>query len=228
MSATRSRATMGNLDRNNLTKLIAFARIVFKLMTTGVASFPSPIPTLVSLTNAIAALQLTIDEHLTAEAKEAKRVLLVSCLEGLMIYVQQIADLLSAQAGAALITSAGYVVHADPVHSKQHVTVSQAYPGAPIEIAAFLSAIAPLMMTHKHQVNWRFPIPGTPVAGAPAGTPPTYFTWSTPVGKTTVPTIPPAPPAPVIPVDTVLPFECAISDKETMTAWFSSQPYKVK
>lgn len=220
MSATRTRATMGNLDRNNLKRLIAFAKNVVKLMTGAAASYPNTATAIAALAAAIAALQKAIDDKLTAQAKEAKRILLVSALEGVMSDVQQLVDTLSPQEAASLVTGAGFVVHADPVHNKHMVTVSQAYPGAPIEISAFLSAIAPGMLTHKHQINWRFLLPG-----GPAGT---YFNWTGPTAKTTLPTIPPAPPAPVVPVGTMLVVECAVSDKKTMTAWFSSQPYKVE
>ena len=208
---------MGRLKKKNIGLLLAFANVVYNSMNGASASFPTPVPTLASLLALITALQ-TVHNAMSgptkpgSKAQEAKRIALVTALENLMQYVQSLADQLTPQNAAALITLAGFKVHGAPTAHKEAVTVKQAAPGGPISVTAFASLLTAEMGSRAVHYHWRYMIPGTT----------TYVTWTSSTSKTTVPTTPPIPPL------TTLVIEASVAGGNTQTPWVSSQAFLVR
>src|ERR1700691_3749150 len=116
----RVKATMGGLKKRDITLLLAFATNVYNCMRAAATSFPSPPTAMAAFLTLITDLQ-TIENAMKgpanpgATARDAKRVPVVTALEGLMSYVQSLADLLLPHDAAALIVLAGFKVHRAPV-----------------------------------------------------------------------------------------------------------------
>ena len=91
--------------------LIAVAKAILQALT-GNKAFPTPDPSLATVTSAIADLEaaqalVQTRAHGSVPARDAKRVALVALLVGLKAYVQRVADLADPATAAALIQSAG-------------------------------------------------------------------------------------------------------------------------
>ena len=207
---------MGRLKKQNIALLLAFANVVYNSMNGASASFPSPVPTLASFLALIAALQ-TVHNAMSgptkpgSKAQEAKRIALVTALENLMQYVQSLADQLTPQNAAALITLAGFKVHGAPTSHKEAVTVRQPTPGGPIAVEAYALLLTAGMGSRAVHYHWRYMLPGTS----------TYVTWTSPTSKTKVP-------APAIPPLTTVVIEASVSNASTQSAWMGSQEFLVR
>ena len=208
---------MGGLKKQNIGLLLVFANSVYGSINGAPASFTSPLPTMASFLALITVLQ-TVHNAMGgptkpgAKAQEAKRIAVVTALENLMQYVQNLADQLTPQNAAALIILGGFKVRGAPISHKEAVTVKQAAAGAPTTATAYASLLTAAMASHSVHYHWRYMLPGTT----------TYVTWTSPTSKTTVPVTPPIPPL------TTVVIEASAADANTQTAWMSSQAFLVR
>ncbi len=160
--------------------LISFATRVVADMTNN-PSFPSPTPTLASITAALTALQTAQSAALArtagaATTRNEKRDALVALLQQLQGYIQTVADA-TPENGASTIQSAGVAVRKIPTHVARTFLAVQGAVSGSVKVTAVVAA-------RRAAYDWEYSVDGgktwvptpttlqakTTVTGLPAGT----------------------------------------------------------
>ena len=160
--------------------LISFVTRVVADMTNN-PSFPSPTPTLASITGALTALQMAQSAALArtagaATTRNEKRDALVALLQQLQGYIQTVADA-TPENGASTIQSAGVAVRKIPTHVARTFLAVQGAVSGSVKVTAAVAA-------RRAAYDWEYSVDGgktwvptpttlqakTTVTGLPAGT----------------------------------------------------------
>jgi hypothetical protein len=166
-TVSRQRASFGTAKRE-IPGVLLRALAMYDGFMNNVGSFSSPTITMVAFLALITALQTAQQAVKGTNAKGAaalrdtKRDALWTAMESLRTYVQGLADVLSAQAAASLIQSAGLVVWEVGTHEKAIISAALTTTLGTVHLEANASLlVGPADAAKKCMFNWQVSTNGT-------------------------------------------------------------------
>jgi hypothetical protein len=166
-TVTKPRAIFG-VAKRNVPGVIFRATAMYNGFTANAATFTSPTISMVSfeaLITQLSAAQQTAKEikgKVTSTARNTKRDALWTAMEVLQKYAQSMADILSGQAAASLITSAGLLVAEAPKRSKAVLTAVLTAAAGTVHLEANRTVlVGPANLGKQVTYNWSWSANGT-------------------------------------------------------------------
>ncbi len=144
-TVARPRAIFG-IPKSDAVGVLARAKVMYNAILAAIASFNNLPITMAAFLALVQALDVAQQAAATrtkglAKARNVKRDVLWTAMDTLRTYVQGLADTMTAEAGAALIESAGLLVAGIPTHAKAILQPKLTGTQGTVELVANASAL---------------------------------------------------------------------------------------